>query len=120
MTRSERQKTAYDEWHEKQLDNPEFRKAFEDGLDRLRLGASVALLRRRMKLSQAELASLARTSQPVISRLERGENVQLETVHKVAQALKAKVKIELIFQKQRAKKRSIELPSTRARVTKPA
>lgn len=115
MTRPERQKTAYDKWHEKQLKNPEFRRAFEDGLDLLRLGASVAILRRRMKLSQSELASLARTSQPVISRLERGQNVQLETVHKVAQALKAKVKIELVFQKQRTKKRSIEFSSpTRA------
>lgn len=108
MTRSERQAKAYQEWKSQQLENPEFRRVYEEGLDRLRLGASVAIVRRRMKLSQAELASLARTSQPVISRLERGENVQLETVHKVAQALKARIKIELVFEKQRAQKRPIE------------
>ena len=111
MTRSERQAKAYQDWKAQQLKNPEFRRVFEEGLDWLRLGVSVAILRRRMKLSQAKLASLAQTSQPVISRLERGENVQLETIHRVAQALNAKIKIELVFQKQHAKKSSIEFSS---------
>ncbi|OGF56103.1 MAG: hypothetical protein A2Z21_04070 [Candidatus Fraserbacteria bacterium RBG_16_55_9] len=117
MIRSKRQARAYQEWKAQQLKNPKFKQAFEDGLDWLRLGASVAILRQSMKLSQAQLASLARTSQPVISRLERGENVQLETVHKVAQALKARVKIELVSQKKRAKKHPVVLSSSGTKPT---
>jgi DNA-binding transcriptional regulator YiaG len=106
MTRSESQARTYQSWKARQLKDSAFRQAFESGLDWLRLGASVAILRGQMKLSQAKLASLAHTSQPVISRLEGGQNVQLETVHRVAQALGAKVKIELISPKQGVKARS--------------
>ena len=113
MTRSERQRKAYREYKERQLRDPQFREAFEEGLDKLRLGASVAALRRRMNLSQAQLAALIHSSQSVISRLERGENVQLETVHKVARALQARVKLELLPQEKRSDQRSIESSSAR-------
>lgn len=88
--------TRYEQWLEDQLKDEEFRKEFEEGLDWLRLGASVAILRRKLGLSQAQLAALAHTSQSVISRLEQGENVRLDTVDRVAKALHARLRIELV------------------------
>ena len=96
MTRSERQRQAYLEYKEQQMQSPTFRAVYEKGLDWLKLSVSMALLRRQRKLSQAELARRIKTSQSIISRLERGKNIELKTLDKIAEALDAELKIELI------------------------
>lgn len=57
------------------LARPEVRKSFEEGLDWLRLSASIAALREKRGLTQTQLAAKLHTSQAVISRIERGGNV---------------------------------------------
>ena len=94
MGRSEKQRKLYREHKQQLLRNREFREAFEEGLDLLRLGASVAALRESMNMSQAQLAEIIRTSQSVVSRLESGANVQIETLQKVLKALHAELRIE--------------------------
>ncbi|MBI3659121.1 helix-turn-helix transcriptional regulator [Candidatus Acetothermia bacterium] len=80
----------------KQFENPEFRKAYEEGLEALRVGVKVAQLREKLGLTQTQLAAMLHTSPSVISRIENGENVELKTLQKIAQALNAKLKIELV------------------------
>ena len=99
MNRSERQRRHFKEYKERQLKNPKFREAFEEGLDWLTLAASAASMRERMHLSQTELAARIHSSQAVISRLERGGNVQIETLNRIAKALNAKLKIDFIPQR---------------------
>jgi transcriptional regulator with XRE-family HTH domain len=57
----------------------------------------VARLRIRLGLTQAQLAELVGTKQPSIARLENGEgSPSLSFLEKVAQALGAEVKVQLI------------------------
>jgi transcriptional regulator with XRE-family HTH domain len=56
----------------------------------------VAQLREKLGLTQTQLAAMLSTSPSVISRIENGENVELKTLQKIAQALNAKLKIELV------------------------
>lgn len=86
----------YAEYKKKALSRPEVRGSFEEGLDWMRLAASIAALREQMGLTQIQLAKKLHTSQSVISRIENGDNVELKTIRDVAKALNAKVKIELI------------------------
>ena len=80
MTRSESQRKRFLEYKAKQMANRKFKNAFEEGLDTLRLVASIVALREKKKLSQTELAAKIHTSQAVISRLARGKNVELQTI----------------------------------------
>jgi ribosome-binding protein aMBF1 (putative translation factor) len=93
---TERQVNRYEEYKKKQLANPEFRKAYEEGLELLRLGVRIAALREKLGLTQTQLAALLHTSPSVISRVENGENVELKTLERIARALNAELKIELI------------------------
>lgn len=105
MTRSERQRKRFVQHRARQLADPQFRKAFEDNLDILRLVASIVTLRERKRLSQTELAAQIHSSQAVISRLEHGRNVELRTIQKVAKALHAKLRIELVpLKEQKSRK----------------
>ena len=93
---SEQQAKRYEEYKKKQLADPEFREAYEEGLEELRLGVSIAALREQLGLTQTQLAAVLHTSPSVISRVENGENVELKTLQRIARALNAKLRIELI------------------------
>lgn len=93
---SEQQNKRYEEYKKKQLADPEFRRTYEEGLEELRLGVSIAVLREQVGLTQTQLAAMLHTSPSVISRVENGENVELKTLQRIAQALNAKLKIELV------------------------
>jgi ribosome-binding protein aMBF1 (putative translation factor) len=93
---SEQQTRRYGEYKKKQLSNPDFREAYEEGLEELRLGASIATLREQLGLTQTQLAAMLHTSPSVISRVENGENVELRTLRRIARALDAKLEIELV------------------------
>lgn len=86
-TRSQRQRVRYLQFKERVLADPEAREAFEEGLDELRLSARIATLRHKKGLTQKQIAAKAKTSSDVISRIERGHNVQASTLRRVAQAL---------------------------------
>ncbi|MBI1742662.1 helix-turn-helix transcriptional regulator [Candidatus Acetothermia bacterium] len=93
---TQKQVNRYEEYMKKQFENSEFRKVYEEGLEALRVGVKVAQLREKHGLTQTQLAAMLHTSPSVISRIENGENVELKTLQKIAQALNAKLKIELV------------------------
>jgi ribosome-binding protein aMBF1 (putative translation factor) len=75
-----------------------FKKTYEDELDRLRLAQRIADLREKQGLTQAALAAKVGTTQAGISRLENPNyrNYSLKTLEKVAVALGARLKVELM------------------------
>ena len=76
------------------LSRPGVRKAYEEGLEDLRIAVRLAELREKRGMTQTELAAKIHTSPAVISRLERGRNVELKTLKKVAAALDARLTVE--------------------------
>jgi len=91
-----KRKSRYAEFKKKALTRPEVRRSFEEGLDVLRLAVSLAELREKRGLTQTQLAAKVHTSAAVISRIENGQNVELKTLRKIAAALNARLKIELV------------------------
>lgn len=81
--------------------SPEFRKAYDEEILRLKLAYKITQLRKARHLSQYELAEKVGTTQQTISRLEDSENTQLNlhTLTRLAIALKAKLDIDLVPQK---------------------
>jgi ribosome-binding protein aMBF1 (putative translation factor) len=74
-----------------------FKKAYYDEIGRLRLAQRIVELRERRGLTQAQLAERVGTTQAGISRLENPNyrNYSLTTLEKVANALGARLKVEL-------------------------
>lgn len=89
-------KNRYTEFKKRVLMRPKVRESFEESLDVLRLAVSLAELRERRGLTQTQLAARLHTSPAVISRIENGGNVELKTLQKIAHALHAQLKIELV------------------------
>lgn len=91
---------SFDEDLKRRLKDPAFRRAYEEPDDDpyINLCLQMIRLRRRLGLSQAELARKAKTTQQVISRLEspnyRGHTVQ--SLLKVAKACHARLQVQLI------------------------
>ena len=89
-------KNRYTEFKKRVLGRPKVGESFEEGLDALRLAVSMAELREKRGLTQTQLAAQLHTSPAVISRIENGGNVELKTLQRIAQALHARLKIELV------------------------
>lgn len=90
---------------EQQLKDPAVGKSFSEGLDAFRLAVKIAQLREKRGLTQTALAAEMHTSTPVISRLERGGPCTTRTLQKVADALDAVLKIDLIPKEKLKKSR---------------
>ena len=91
-----RKKTKYQQFKRRALGNPKVRHAYEEGLEDLRIAVVLAELREKRGLTQTELAARIHSSPAVISRLERGHNVEFKTLKKVAEALQARLTVEPI------------------------
>lgn len=87
-------KSRYQQFKARALRKAKVRQAYEDGLEDLRIAARLAELREKRGLTQTELAAKIHTSPAVISRLERGQNVEFKTLKKVAKALQARLTVE--------------------------
>jgi len=86
--------SSYQQFKARTLSRPEVRRAYEEGLDDLRVAVRLAELREKRGMTQTELAAKIHTSPAVISRLEQGRNVELKTLRKVAAALEARLTVE--------------------------
>jgi ribosome-binding protein aMBF1 (putative translation factor) len=86
--------SSYQQFKARALSRPEVRRAYEEGLDDLRVAVRLAELREKRGMTQTELAAKIHTSPAVISRLEQGRNVELKTLRKVAAALEARLTVE--------------------------
>lgn len=69
------------------LQDTETRKAYEEVKWRYRIGQVIASRRQELKFSQRDLADRCGLKQPQIVRVEQGENVSLDTLEKMAEAL---------------------------------
>lgn len=78
------------------LKNPEFRKAFEEEEIFAEIAIQIAKLREKEGLSQKELAEKLHTTQQTVSRLEDMDNTSysLKTLVKVAQLFHKKLEIK--------------------------
>ena len=78
-------------------ESAKFKKDYYNELDRLKLAHRIAELREKCSLTQAELAEKVGTTQAGISRLENPNyrNYSLKTLEKVANALGARLRVEL-------------------------
>jgi ribosome-binding protein aMBF1 (putative translation factor) len=78
------------------LKNPEFRRAFEEEEIFAEVAIQIAKLREKEGLSQKELAEKLHTTQQTVSRLEDMENTSysLKTLVKVAELFHKKLKVQ--------------------------
>ena len=89
MKRSTKRPTNWDRYYRVQTRDPELRQLVEDELKALRVGAQLARLRQRRRLTQTSLAARAGMSAPNISRIESSpsQNLTLGTLVRVARAM---------------------------------
>jgi len=91
-----KKKDDFEKYLEKQLENPKFREEYYRLEPLYRLIKKEIELRNRRNMSQKELAKKIGTSQSAIARFERGNiNPTLEFVSRLAEALDAKLEIQL-------------------------
>jgi len=83
----------YQQFKVRALRRPKVREAYKEGLEDLRIAVRLAELREKRGMTQTELAAKVHTSPAVISRLERGHNVEFKTLKKVAAALDARLEV---------------------------
>jgi DNA-binding XRE family transcriptional regulator len=87
----------YEDVLHRQLQDKEFAREYAALGKEYELAAEFILLRRERKLTQAEVARRAGTSQPAIARLESGtyRNLSLSFLRRVARVLKAEPEVHL-------------------------
>lgn len=87
--------TNWDRYYRAQMRDPELQQLVDDELKALRVGAQLARLRERRRLSQTRLAALAGMSAPNVSRIESspGQNLTLGTLVRLARALNCEPRI---------------------------
>lgn len=80
------------------LNDPEFRRAFDEEEIYASLAIQIAKIRQKGKLTQQELAKRLHTTQQTVSRLENIHNksYSLETLIKLARVLDKRLKVELV------------------------
>ncbi len=88
--------TPFRDFLEEQLQDPEFRAAYETLEPEDTLIRQLIDLRIERGLSQRELAQRAGMQQPTIARVESGRSASLKTLQRVADALNADVRISIV------------------------
>lgn len=78
------------------LKDPEFSRVWAESEVSYEITRQIIALRLQRGLTQKEVAQRVGTTQSVIARIENGEqNISLKTLTKLANALKANIKIDL-------------------------
>ncbi len=76
--------------------DPKWASAYEKADIEVRMAIQIAKARQKAKLTQGQLAKAIGTTQSVISRIERADqNLTLETLSKIASALKSDLVVQL-------------------------
>jgi len=90
-------KTNWDSFLEEQLKDPIVRQAFEEETKALRVGIELSNQRKRIGLTQAQVAERIGTSAPQLSRTERRpENANMRTLMRYADAVGMELDIRLV------------------------
>ena len=85
---------SFDKLLEEELKNPEFAKGYYEELHRLRMAYNLAQLRQENGLSQTELAKRSGITQQQLSKLEQGENCNINTLFKVCNSLGLEIELK--------------------------
>lgn len=95
MKQGRKRPTNWDRHFQDQMRDPTMRRLVEEELKALRVGAEIARLRTRCRLSQGELAVRAGMSAPNLSRIEKSpaQNLTLGTLVRLARAMDREVAI---------------------------
>ena len=82
---------------QEQLENPEFKKEWDNLELRYTIVKQLIKLRNTSNLSQAQLAQKIGTTQAVISRIENGTtNIGIDFLEKIARAFNKKVEFHIV------------------------
>jgi len=77
--------------------HPQFKKEFDKGYERFKVGVMIESARTEAGLTQAELAKRMRTTRSVVSRLEKHtESCSIKTLERTASALGKKLVFNLV------------------------
>lgn len=83
-----------DELHTKWMNDPKYRRAYDDLEEEFRLASALIEARARAGLTQEELAARMKTKQAVIARLESGRvKPSTRTLERIAQATGHRLRI---------------------------
>ncbi len=84
-------------WVDKKLENPRFKKSFEEEREKLSIGEQLVRMRLAANMTQADVAKKAGTTASAISRYENAEcdRYELRTLRKIAEACGGK--LQLVF-----------------------
>jgi len=81
----------------KQLKNPEFKRHYNEYGKQLEIAYQILQLRKKRKMSQAELAKIIGTKQSNIARIETGQqNFTIEILHKIASVFGCELEVKFI------------------------
>ncbi len=78
--------------------SPDFRKAYDEEVARLRISHQIEKLRKKRGLTQSELARKLKTRQQTVSRLEDANNLRfsIRTLTRIATALKSRLCVHFV------------------------
>ena len=76
-----------------QLQDPEFKKEFENETTKLESAIALTKARRDSGLSQRDLSTISDVPHSTISRIESGANTSIDTLTKIANALGKKLNV---------------------------
>lgn len=80
--------------HQKWMEKPEYRQAYEAMAPEFELAAAIIAARTKAGLTQAELAERIGTKQPYVARLESGTtNPSHKTLERIAEATGSRLRI---------------------------
>ena len=80
---------------DRKMEDPKFRAVYEEVAVKLSIGETIAKLRHKYEMTQAELAEKVHTSRTAIARYESGKyvNYNLRTLKRIASALGTNLRI---------------------------
>ncbi|MEI7424979.1 MAG: helix-turn-helix transcriptional regulator [Candidatus Staskawiczbacteria bacterium] len=84
----------FDDYLKKELKNPEFKRQYDEYGRQFEIAYQILQLRKKKKVSQAQLAKKIGTKQSNIARMESGQqNFSVDILGKIAEALGCNVKV---------------------------
>ena len=96
MTRTKTTRRLWRDRLSADLKKPGFKEEFQTARAEARVAASIAVARERAHLTQSQLAARLGMSQPAVARIEGGaQNLTVDSLARIAQALKRTLVIEL-------------------------
>lgn len=96
MNKKIRKATDFEQHLAQELKDPEFKRMFDEHGRQLEIAYQILQLRKKKKMSQAELAKKIGTTQSNVARIESGQqNFTVSLLNKIAHALGRNLSIKL-------------------------